>query len=42
MLNEPNADSPANIDAGVQFRNDYEGYKKKVRKLVAKSMEDFE
>ena len=41
MLNEPNADSPANIDAGVQFRNDYQAYKKKVRGLVAKSMEEF-
>ena len=40
MLNDPNPDSPANIDAGVQYRNDYQGYKKKVRALVAKSLDD--
>jgi ubiquitin-protein ligase len=40
MLNEPNCDSPANIDAGVQLRNDKEGYKKRVRTLVLKSMDD--
>ena len=41
MLNEPNCDSPANIDASVQFRDHREEYKKKVRQLVLKSMEDF-
>jgi len=41
MLNEPNCDSPANIDASVQFRDHIEEYKKKVRQLVLKSMEDF-
>jgi ubiquitin-conjugating enzyme E2 G1 len=41
MLNEPNCDSPANIDASVQFRDHKEDYKKKVRQLVLKSMEDF-
>jgi ubiquitin-conjugating enzyme E2 G1 len=40
MLNEPNCDSPANIDAGVHLRNDKEAYKKKVRALVLKSMDD--
>lgn len=40
MLNEPNTESPANIDAGVQLRNDPAGYKKKVRALVIKSMDD--
>lgn len=40
MLNSPNADSPANIDAGVQFRNDLKGYESKVRKLALRSMED--
>ena len=40
MLNEPNCDSPANIDAGVQLRKDEEAYKKKVRNLVLKSMDD--
>ena len=41
MLNEPNFDSPANIDASVQFRDHNEEYKKKVRQLVLKSMDDF-
>lgn len=40
MLNDVNCDSPANIDAAVQLRNDMEGYKKKVRKLVIKSMDE--
>jgi len=40
MLSDPNCDSPANIDAGVQLRNDYESYKKTVRNLVFKSMDD--
>ena len=41
MLNDPNCDSPANIDAVVMFRNKPEEYEKKVRKLVLKSMDDF-
>jgi len=41
MLNDPNASSPANIDAGVQFRNDRKGYDTKVKRLVLKSMDDF-
>lgn len=40
MLNDPNADSPANIDAGVQYRNDRKAYESKVKKLVLKSMDD--
>jgi len=40
MLSAPNIESPANVDAGVQFRDDLEGYKKKVRKLAQKSVED--
>ena len=40
MLNDPNIDSPANIDASNQFRDDLAGYKKKVRTLAAKSIED--
>ena len=40
MLNDPNIDSPANLDASVQFRDDKEGYNKKVRVLAAKSLED--
>lgn len=40
MLSDPNCDSPANIDAGVMMRNNPEEYKKKVRKLVLKSMDE--
>ena len=40
MLNAPNIDSPANVDAGLQFRDDSEGYKKKVRQLARKSAEE--
>ena len=40
MLNDPNIDSPANLDASIQFRDDIDGYKKKVRVLAAKSLED--
>lgn len=28
MMNDPNIESPANLDASVQFRDDLEGYKK--------------
>ena len=28
MMNDPNIESPANLDASVQFRDDFEGYKK--------------
>merc|ERR1712146_780977 len=28
MLNDPNIESPANLDASVQFRDDLDGYKK--------------
>ena len=40
MLNDPNIDSPANLDASVQFRDDKAAYEKKVRVLAAKSIED--
>ena len=39
MLNDPNIDSAANIDASVMFRDNREEYNKKVRKLTNKSME---
>jgi ubiquitin-conjugating enzyme E2 G1 len=39
MLNEPNIDSPANIDAAKQYRDDPENYRKKVRKLAQKSLD---
>ena len=41
MLNDPNPDSPANIDAAVMFRNNREEDNSKVRSLVFQSMEDF-
>ena len=41
MLNDPNCDSPANIDAAVMLRNNPKDYEKKVRQLVLKSMDDF-
>jgi len=33
MLNDPNIDSPANIDASVQYRDDRESYNIKVRRM---------
>jgi ubiquitin-conjugating enzyme E2 G1 len=39
MLSAPNDESPANIDAAKQWREDREGYKKKVRKIVRQSQE---
>jgi ubiquitin-conjugating enzyme E2 G1 len=40
MLNDPNCDSPANVDAAVQLRKNPEQYKQKVRQLVIKSMDE--
>ena len=34
MMNDPNINSPANIDASVQYRDDRETYNSKVRKLA--------
>ena len=34
MLNDPNIDSPANLDAAIEFRDSKESYRKKVRKLT--------
>mmetsp|Transcript_30018 Transcript_30018/g.64854 ORF Transcript_30018/g.64854 Transcript_30018/m.64854 type:complete len:167 (+) Transcript_30018:243-743(+) len=39
MLMEPNLDSPANIAAAVQMKNDMDGWKKKVRQLTRKSID---
>jgi ubiquitin-conjugating enzyme E2 G1 len=39
MLNDPNIDSPANIDASIEFRDNFEAYKKKVRKLAIQSVD---
>jgi ubiquitin-conjugating enzyme E2 G1 len=40
MLNDPNPDSPANIDAAKQFREDPKAYRRKVREFVARTAED--
>ncbi|KAF4668022.1 hypothetical protein FOL46_002179 [Perkinsus olseni] len=46
MLASPNLDSPANVDAAVEFKKDYPAYKKKVRRLgqllMAVSQEDLD
>ena len=39
MLNDPNTDSPANVDASVMFRDQVQEYKKKVRRLAQRSIE---
>lgn len=40
MLSEPNTESPANVDAAVQIRQDPQGFKKRVLECVRKSQED--
>lgn len=39
LLSDPNLESPANIEASVQFQQNPKEYKKKVRNLVRKSLE---
>jgi ubiquitin-conjugating enzyme E2 G1 len=39
MLGEPNINSPENLDAAIMFRDDYESYRKKVRRLANDSMD---
>lgn len=39
MLNDPNLDSPANMDAAIQYRDDKQGYIRKVRRLAQKSVD---
>ena len=39
MLSSPNDESPANIDAAKQFREDFPGFRKKVAQCVRKSQE---
>jgi ubiquitin-conjugating enzyme E2 G1 len=34
MLCAPNLDSPANVDAAIEYKNNYDAYKKKVRQLI--------
>jgi ubiquitin-conjugating enzyme E2 G1 len=40
MLNDPNLDSPANLDAAKQYREDRQGYLRRVRRLAQKSVEN--
>ena len=40
MLNDPNLESPANLDASKHYRDEREAYNKKVRMLATKSLED--
>lgn len=39
MLNDPNLDSPANVDAAIQFKRDREGFNRRVRRLAEKSLD---
>jgi len=40
MLSSPNCSSPANVDAGVEWRRNRRNYTKRVKKLVEKSVLD--
>lgn len=40
MLNDPNTDSPANVDASIEYRTNIEQYRKKVRLMVRDSLEN--
>lgn len=39
MLSSPNDESPANIDAAKEWREDREAFKKRVARIVRKSQE---
>lgn len=39
MLSDANFESPANIDASIEARNDPKAYKARIRKLVRESMD---
>ena len=39
MLDAPNINSPANIDASVQYKDHYKEYKRRIRRLVRQSQE---
>ncbi|VDK86515.1 unnamed protein product [Dibothriocephalus latus] len=41
MLAEPNPDSPANVDAAKEFRENYDEFKRKVGRVVRLSQENF-
>ena len=38
MLNDPNIESPANIDASIEFRDNLKDYQRKVRRLAQDSV----
>ncbi len=40
MLSEPNFQSPANIDASVEKKSDPTAYRKRIRALVRKTLDD--
>ncbi|CAM9167357.1 unnamed protein product [Phaeothamnion confervicola] len=40
MLSDPNDESPANIDAAVQWRKERDAFKKRVRQIVRKSQDE--
>lgn len=42
MLSDPNFESPANMDAACQWRNDRTAFKRRVRDIVRKSQVDLE
>jgi len=39
LLGDPNFESPANIDASVQLKNDPKAYKKRIKDLVRRSQD---
>eukprot|EP00474_Spongospora_subterranea_P005361 CRZ05819.1 hypothetical protein [Spongospora subterranea] len=39
LLSDPNFESPANIDASINMQRDPEGYRKRIRRLVRRSVE---
>ncbi|CAG8485815.1 13661_t:CDS:2 [Ambispora gerdemannii] len=41
MLSSPNDESPANIEAAKEWREDYPAFKKRVQRLVRRSAETF-
>lgn len=40
LLTDPNCESPANLDAALQYQVDKEGYNRKLIKLTAKTLDD--
>ncbi|KAF9366006.1 Ubiquitin-conjugating enzyme 13 [Mortierella sp. NVP85] len=41
MLSSPNDESPANIDAAKEWREDYPAFKKKVQRLARRSADEY-